>query len=221
MGSGSADIREKVAQVAEGGSFRARAQVLYSVRRDLNRPIDMAHTSNRSTFFYELVGMIFIIILGSVLHFTFEWSGNQPLVGLFSAINESVWEHLKLAFWPALLFALIEYPILKEVVNNFAFAKTIGVYLMVIMIPVIFYSYTAVTGKSIFVIDISSFIVAVIVGQLSSYKLLKYRKLAGNFNKVSLIALVLLGLTFVLFTFYPPQLPIFKDPITGKSGLPE
>lgn len=165
--------------------------------------------------------MIFIIILGSVLHFTFEWSGNQPLVGLFSAINESVWEHLKLAFWPALLFALIEYPILKEVVNNFAFAKTIGVYLMVIMIPVVFYSYTAVTGKSIFVIDISSFIVAVIVGQLSSYKLLKYRKLAGNFNKVSLIALVLLGLTFVLFTFYPPQLPIFKDPITGKSGLPE
>jgi hypothetical protein len=181
----------------------------------------MAHTSNRSTFFYELVGMIFIITLGSVLHFTFEWSGNQPLVGLFSAINESVWEHLKLAFWPALLFALIEYPILKKVVNNFAFAKTIGVYLMVIIIPVIFYSYTAVTGKSIFVIDITSFIVAVIVGQLSSYKLLMYRKLPGNFNKVSLIALVLLGLTFVLFTFYPPQLPIFKDPITGKYGLPQ
>jgi hypothetical protein len=180
----------------------------------------MAHTSNRSTFFYELVGTIFIIILGSVLHFTFEWSGNQPIVGLFSAVNESVWEHLKLAFWPALLFALIEYPILKKVVNNFAFAKTIGVYLMVIIIPIIFYSYTAVTGKSIFVIDISSFIVAVVIGQLSSYKLLMYRKLPRNF-KVSLIALVLLGLAFVLFTLYPPQLPIFKDPITGKYGLPQ
>jgi hypothetical protein len=181
----------------------------------------MAQIGNRSTFFYELVGMIFIIILGSVLHFTFEWSGNQPIVGLFSAVNESVWEHLKLAFWPALLFTLVEYSELKKVVSNFALAKTIGVYLMVIIIPIIFYSYTAVTGKSIFVMDISSFIVAVIIGQLSSYKLLMYRKLPENFNKVSLIALVLLGLAFVLFTFYPPQVPIFKDPITGKYGLPQ
>ncbi len=174
-----------------------------------------------ATLFVYIIGLdliinsIFIIILGSVLHFTFEWSGNQPIAGLFSAVNESVWEHLKLAFWPALLFAYKEYLILKKVVNNFAFAKTIGVFLMVIIIPIIFYSYTAITGKSIFVIDISSFIVAVIIGQLSSYKLLIYRKLPENFNKVSLIALILLGLAFVLFTFYPPQLPIFKDPIAG------
>jgi hypothetical protein len=175
----------------------------------------MAPTSSKSTFFYESVGMVFIIILGSVLHFTFEWSGSQPIAGLFSAVNESVWEHMKLAFWPALLFAIIERPIVKETVNNFAFAKTIGIYLMVIIIPIVFYSYTAITGKSIFIIDISSFVAAVIIGQLSSYKLLMSRRLPGNLNKLSLIALVLLGLAFALFTFYPPQLPIFKDPLTG------
>jgi len=173
----------------------------------------MAPASNKSMFLYELVGMIFVIILGSVLHFTFEWSSNQPIVGPFSAINESVWEHLKLAFWPALLFALIEHPMVKKMVNNFAFAKTIGICLMVIIIPIIFYSYTSVTGNSIFIIDISSFVVAVVIGQLSSYKLLMYRKLPRNLNNISLIALVLLGLAFALFTFYPPQLPIFKDPI--------
>ena len=175
----------------------------------------MAPASNKSMFLYELVGMIFVIILGSVLHFTFEWSSNQPIVGPFSAINESVWEHLKLAFWPALLFALIEHPMVKKMVNNFAFAKTIGICLMVIIIPIIFYSYTSVTGNSIFIIDISSFVVAVVIGQLSSYKLLMYRKLPRNLNNISLIALVLLGLAFALFTFYPPQLPIFKDPIAG------
>jgi amino acid permease len=68
--------------------------------------------------------------------------------------------------------------------------------------------------------DISTFVVAVI-GQLLSYKLLMYRKLPGNFNRVSLIALILLGLVFVLFPFYPPQLSIFKDPITGRYGLPQ
>ena len=170
---------------------------------------------------YELVGIVFIIILGSMLHFTFEWSGNNPAVGGFSAVNESVWEHLKLVFWPALLFMLIEYVPLKKTVNNFGLAKTVGVYMAITTIPIIFYSYTAITGKSMFVIDITTFIVAVIIGQISSYKLLTHKKLSENLGRISLVLLVMLGIAFVLFTFYPPQLPIFRDPITGKYGIPK
>jgi hypothetical protein len=96
---------------------------------------------------------------------------------------------------------------------------TIGVYLMVFIIPIVFYSYTAFTGKSVFVIDILTFIVAVIIGQLASYKLLTYKQLPSNLEKFSLVALVILGLAFVLFTFYPPQLPIFRDPISGEYGI--
>ena len=180
----------------------------------------VSRVNNRSVFVYELVGTVFIIILGSILHFTFEWSGGNPVVGAFSAVNESVWEHLKLVFWPALLFMLIEYRPLKKTANNFGLAKTVGVYLAVVTIPIIFYSYTAVTGKSIFLIDISTFVVAVIIGQISSCKLLTHKKLSESFNRISLILLVLLGIAFVLFTFYPPQLLVFRDPITGKYGIP-
>jgi hypothetical protein len=179
----------------------------------------MDQVNGKSVFVYELIGMVFIIILGSVLHFTFEWSGSYPVVGAFSAVNESVWEHLKLAFWPALLYLLIEYGLLRKLASNFFLAKTLGVCVMIIVIPVIFYSYTAVAGESILAIDISTFAIAVIIGQLSSYKLLTYRKLSENLNRVSLIVLLLLTLAFVLFTFYPPQLPIFKDPNTGKYGI--
>ena len=115
---------------------------------------------------------------------------------------------------------LIEYRPLKKTANNLGLAKTVGVYLAVVTIPIIFYSYTAVTGKSIFLIDISTFVVAVIIGQISSYKLLTHKKLSENFNRISLILLVLLGIAFVLFTFYPPQLLVFRDPITGKYGIP-
>ena len=101
----------------------------------------MIGLERKSVLICELIGMVFIIILGSVLHFTFGWSSSQPVVGVFSAVNESVWEHLKLAFWPSLLFMLIEYVSLKKMVNNFALAKTIGVYLMVFIIPIVFYSY--------------------------------------------------------------------------------
>ena len=179
----------------------------------------MSGPERQSVLAYELVGMVFIIILGSVLHFTFEWSGSQPVVGVFSAVNESVWEHMKLAFWPSLLFMVIEYGLFKKAVSNFALAKTIGVYLMVFIIPIVFYSYTAFTGGSVFVIDILTFIVSIIVGQLASYKLLTYKRLPTNLEKLSMIALVILGLAFALFTFYPPQLPIFRDPISGEYGI--
>jgi hypothetical protein len=169
---------------------------------------------------YEIVGTVLIVILGSVLHFTFEWSGGNPVVGTFSAVNESVWEHLKLVFWPALLFMLIEYVPLKKMTGNFALAKTAGICLAIILIPTIFYSYTAITGKSIFVVDISTFVVVVIIGQTIGYKLLTHKKLPENLNRMSLVLLVLLGTAFVLFSFYPPQLPIFRDPTTGKYGIP-
>ncbi len=173
----------------------------------------------RRILFFELVGIIFIIVFGSILHFTFEWSGRQAVVGVFSAVNESVWEHLKLGFWPAVVFALIEFKYLKKATNNFLFAKTIGIYLIPVVIMVIFYSYTAILGESILVIDIFSFVIAVIVGQLVSYRLLTWKTLPYNLGRVSLIALILLGFAFVLFTFYPPQLPLFQDPITGEYGI--
>lgn len=179
----------------------------------------MDSMERKSVFGYEVTGMISIIILGSLLHFTFEWSGHQPIVGVFSAVNESVWEHLKLGFWPALLYAIIEYRFLTKRTNNFLLAKTIGIYVVPIVITVTFYSYTAATGESVFWIDILTFIVAVIIGQLSSYKLLTYRKLSAKLEKVSLVALALLALAFIIFTFYPPHLPIFQDPITGEYGI--
>jgi len=179
----------------------------------------MGGSERKSVFSYEVIGMFFIIILGSLLHFTFEWSGHQPIVGVFSAVNESVWEHLKLGLWPALFYAIIEYRLLKKSTNNFLFAKTVGIYLIPIIISILFYSYTAVLGESVLVIDILTFVVAVIIGQLVSYKLLTYRELPDMLNKISLVALVLLGVAFVLFTFYPPHLPLFRDPVTGEYGI--
>jgi hypothetical protein len=46
----------------------------------------------------ELIGVAFIAFLGTALHFTYELSGRNIMVAPFSAVNESVWEHLKLVF---------------------------------------------------------------------------------------------------------------------------
>ena len=178
--------------------------------------------SQQKTFLrYELLGILFIILIGSMLHFTFELSSYNPLVGVFSAVNESVWEHLKLGFWPALLWTIIEYRQIKREANNFFLAKTVVPYTITAIIPTIFYSYTIFTGDSIFLIDIMSFVVAVIIGQYLSYRLLIHKQLSSNIEKLSLIALLLLALIFVVFTFYPPEIFLFQDPISGEYGIVE
>ena len=178
----------------------------------------IAMDERRRIFLYELIGMFFIIILGSLLHFTFELSGYQAIVGVFSAVNESTWEHLKLSYWPALAYALIEYRYLKKLTKNFVTAKTVGIYLMPILITAFFYSYTAVIEDSL-TMDILIFILAIILGQLASYRLLTSSELLKHFVKISLVAVVVLGFAFLIFTFYPPQLPIFQDPVTGGYGI--
>jgi hypothetical protein len=181
----------------------------------------MVNVQKKAILRYELFGMLFITLFGSVLHFTFEWSGYNPVVGVFSAVNESVWEHLKLGFWPAILYMLIEYRFIKKQTNNFFVAKTVVPYAIVAVIPAIFYSYTAFTGESIFMIDILSFIVAVIIGQYLGYRLLTHKPLHPKLELVAMAALLLLGVLFVVFTFMPPHLPPFQDPISGGYGIIE
>lgn len=174
---------------------------------------------NKSTLIYETVGIVFIVLLGSLLHFTFEVSGKNIIVAIFSAVNESTWEHLKLGFWPALLYALIEYRYrYKKKSDNFFFSRVIGIYLIPISIIVLFYSYTAFIEDNL-IADILVFIIAVIIGRLVSYKLLITGKITERIERISLIALIILAIAFIVFTFYPPQMLLFRDPIFGKYGI--
>jgi len=181
----------------------------------------MKQNNIRNLLVYELIGIIFIIFLGSAMHFTFELSGGQSIVGIFSSVNESVWEHLKLAYWPTLLYAISGYFFLKNQAINLFPAKALGAGLMILIIPAIFYGYTSITCESIFVVDIASFIFAVIIGQAASYKVMTYKKLPLYLNIISISFLALLAIIFALFTFYPPRWPIFQDAVTGKYGIIE
>lgn len=57
--------------------------------------------------YFTIFSIVFCVVLGTLLHFTFQWSNQNYLVALFSAVNESVWEHLKLVFFPMFFTTLI------------------------------------------------------------------------------------------------------------------
>ncbi|MDG6222672.1 MAG: hypothetical protein IAX21_05405 [Candidatus Bathyarchaeota archaeon] len=173
----------------------------------------------RTVLTYEIIGVLFITVLGSLFHFIFELSGFNPIVGAFSAVNESVWEHLKLGFWPLIIFTVIEYWKIRDKTNNFFLAKAVAAFTIILIIPAIFYSYTSITCEAILVIDILSFIIAVIVGQFLSYKLLSFKQQNKTVELISIIALAVLAVLFVIFTFYPPHLSPFQDAVTGEYGI--
>jgi len=166
-------------------------------------------------FAWEITGAVLISLAGSLLHFVFDLFNRWPPIALIAAVNESVWEHLKLAFWPALIFALIERPFLRQQAKNFWPAKAAGILAMPLIIVSVFYGYTALAGHNVLWADISLFVLAVFVGQMLSYRILIHRPFAPGTKIAALILLALMIAAFSLLTFFPPHGPLFRDPRTG------
>jgi hypothetical protein len=169
---------------------------------------------------WELIGIALIMGVGSALHFAFKWSGELAPIGVFAAVNESVFEHLKLAYWPAMLYAAIEYRFINKFTNNFLIAKTAGIYVAPAAILVLFYSYTAITGAENLIADIAIFGVAIALGQLVSYRILLRPRLSHRIYIAAFVGLISLGIIYTLFTYFPPQSPVFMDSNTGTYGIP-
>jgi len=169
---------------------------------------------------WELSGILFVFVLGALLHFLFEWSGESRIVGLVASVNESVWEHFKQGFWPMCLFAAIEYRYLRAHINNFLAAKAVAVYIIPVATGLVFYGYTAIIGREILIVDIFVFLAAISVGQLISYRIMTSARLPKYVTGIFPIFILLLALILILTTLYPPLLPIFLDGNTGTYGIP-
>ena len=168
----------------------------------------------------ELIVILFSLILGTLLHFTYEWSGENLFIGSFSAVNESVWEHLKLVFYPMLIAAIVEYFFVKDVSNNYVEAKTIGIFTAICFIIVSFFTYSGIIGTSIIVIDILIFIISIILGEYVAYKLMKRENESTvTTESLSIIILVFLLLCFIIFIYLPPEVNLFRDVTTGIYGI--
>jgi len=167
---------------------------------------------------WQFITVIICITLGILLHFTYEWSRENMLVGLFSAVNESTWEHLKLIFYPMVLVGIIGYFIIGKRTNNYWLTQSTGIITAMLFTIVFFYTYKGVIGTNIDWVNIATFVVAIILGQYVTYTLLISPKLY-NGELISIVFLIILFLSFILYTFNPPEIGLFKDPVSGIFGV--
>jgi hypothetical protein len=163
-------------------------------------------------------GAAFGVLLGSLLHFTYQGSGRLTVVALFSAVNESPWEHLKLYFFPIVLYIAVEWFLVP---NKAAllFAKLVQIVAGMVFIEAFFYTYTGALGIESVWVDIFSFVVAMASGYALSYRLVA-NGVTGRFPAwLSAASIALVMLFFITTTFAPPHLPLFRDSNTGTYGV--
>ena len=169
---------------------------------------------------WELAAFLVTVAAGTLLHFTYGWSGENRLAAAFSAVNESTWEHMKLLFFPLFATSLVEMLFLADRWRNFLAVKLVATLAGVAAIPVLFYTYTGAWGQSSSWVNIAIFFLAALAAFLLSVRLLERGRLAGGALQIGgLLGLWALAFLFVFFTFRPPHIALFQDPLTGLYGI--
>lgn len=159
----------------------------------------------------SLIGILFVGTVGSLLHFVYEWSSYQFLVGLVTPVNESTWEHMKLLYFPMLIYFLAEFWFLYRSYPHLLRADLAGVLAGTLLIPILFYTYTGIIGSHNLVLDILTFLISAAIGILIRCRLLLS---AGRkrYTFLYFIGVLILGVCFLIFTYYPPDIGLFAIP---------
>jgi hypothetical protein len=165
---------------------------------------------------YTFIGVVFVLTVGTLAHFVYEWSGENYIVGLFVPVNESTWEHMKLVFFPMMGYGIfmccrlsIDYP---RLIQAFCIGTLIGTWL----VAVLFYSYSGILGFNVLVLDIAVFIASVLMAFGIVYKITFSADSCWQIQKygiVPIILVIIMAVLFVVCTYNPFSIGLFSEPI--------
>ena len=173
---------------------------------------------NRSIRLWQLFGFGVTALGGTLLHFLYDWLGEAVWIAPFSGVNESTWEHIKLLFWPMFLYAVVQSFFFRDR-GDYWCVKLRGILLGLILIPVLFYTYNGVVGKSPDWLNITIFFLSAAAAYLYETRLFERETVVCRGPKRATALLCLIGILFVVFTFTTPEIGVFRDPLTGAYGI--
>ncbi len=172
----------------------------------------------RSVNLWQLAGFAVASLGGTLLHFLYEWTDEAIWVAPFSGVNESTWEHMKLLFFPMLVYAIIQSPFFRDN-EGFWCIKLRGILCGLTLIPILFYTYNGVIGRSPDWINIAIFFISAAIAYFYEARLFHKDDIPCGSSLLAFIALCAIALLFIIFTFSTPEIGIFRDPMTGAYGV--
>lgn len=167
----------------------------------------------RSLFFWQFIGFTFVCVLGTILHFLYDWT-NLKVLSFISAVNESTWEHMKIIFFPSLIFAVFQYFFFSSEYKNYWCIKFLGILISLLSIPIIFYTTIGIFGSSPAWFNILSFFLSSGISFFIETMLFKSGRPECKIHAIPIILLLLILISFIVFTIFPLNIPLFIDPRT-------
>ena len=171
----------------------------------------------KNLFLWQFSGFAVCSLLGTLLHFVFEWTNGSLLVAPFSAVNESTWEHMKLTFFPMVAFALLQHRWFSNRLN-FWKIKCLGALIALALVPTLFYTVKGIVGNVPDWVNIVEFFVVLVCAFWWEYKQFSKPDKAVK-SWIYLTVLLVITCFFALFTYFPPKWAIFIDPVTLGRGI--
>lgn len=164
------------------------------------------------------LSIIIIFILGVLAHFLYDLSHENKILGLFTAVNESTWEHIKIAITPMLIWSLIDGYFFGSNPNYFT-AKLASLLIVTFFIPFVFYTYTRLSKKPLLPVDILTFLDAIILAEFAFFAIINQNPLPFWATYLSTIGTFIFFGAYMTLTIMPLKQSIFKDPITHQYGF--
>ncbi len=160
----------------------------------------------------DMPSLAITMILSCLKYFLYEWSRGSALSALVCPVNESVWEQLKLLFFPYFFVSVWMALRSRLPVMQFFYLRLLGVSCGMLSIIMLYYSYTGIIGRHFVIVDIFIFLFGVLFACC----------LPGIFTKIQIRIPTsdiffafwpVVSLLFFVFTCFPPDIPLFFPPV--------
>lgn len=174
--------------------------------------------------FMELLGAVVVSAMAVIFHNLYELSNRNFYVGLISATNESVFEHVKIIFFPYLIWTILEYLVLKPRDYKKFFTAKLFILCVISLLEIVFYyTYVGIIGYNIMAVDISSAFVYVIIGFVWSYNWIISKNFTSyNASKVfpfAVMLFIIFWVAIIYFSVSPIKIPLFYDTESKLYGM--
>lgn len=94
-----------------------------------------------------------------------------------------------------------------------------GILIGLILIPTLFYTYNGAIGPSPDWVNITIFFISAAVALFIEARIFKSGGFFCPFSRPAFLLICIIGVLFVVFTFAAPEIPLFRDPLTGTYGI--
>ena len=172
----------------------------------------MEKQAKEKLIIYEIAGSISVTLSAFLFHFLYEWTGENFIIGLFAATNESVFEHTKIVFFPYIIYSFIEMVIIKpNNIKEFTAVKAATSILLPVIIITGFYTYSGIIGNHYLFADIALTVISVATAFYMSYIILSRHKISHKLYRIIYVIFFVVFILIMYFSIYPPHINLFYD----------